>query len=134
MIYHTSQSRVSEMSDETNPPPILPIVHIPRPLLIPRFSAPPATINLQLDPWSSNTGKLWYACRVLRSPKRAAELVKTITADNSLSNGSIHTILQDMPGFSPTRWVSGMKCLAHLHNLGIKANVLDTHRDVPAKL
>ncbi|KAJ7836555.1 hypothetical protein B0H14DRAFT_3130234 [Mycena olivaceomarginata] len=89
---------------------------VPRPL-----SNPP--MNIQFDLWTSNAGVSWFAWIIIQTPQHAAQLLGTIITDNSVDNATVRSMVRSHPLYSPTRWVSGLRCLAHLHNLGLETNI-----------
>lgn len=121
--------------------------HIPRPLRIPRLLGP--TTNIQIDPWTSNSGiTIWVslsgcipyiwelnyiqqAHNILRNP----DVCIYCPPDDSFSHGSqgtrplVKMIVHDnavnnveiQRMFSSARWISGLRCVHHLCNLQLQA-------------
>ncbi|KAJ7439266.1 hypothetical protein B0H11DRAFT_1934688 [Mycena galericulata] len=67
------------------------------------------TVNISADAWTSRAGTLYVAAvHRLEEQNPMPIASSTVTVDNA----SDRTLLQ-----IPTRWMSGMRCLAHLLNL-----------------
>ncbi|KAJ7930290.1 hypothetical protein B0H13DRAFT_1858920 [Mycena leptocephala] len=58
-----------------------------------------------------------------KASQGAAQLVGTIITDNSVNNNAtVQRVISSHPLFSPSRWTSGLTCVAHLHNLHVQTN------------
>ncbi|KAJ7936252.1 hypothetical protein B0H13DRAFT_1853619 [Mycena leptocephala] len=52
-----------------------------------------------------------------------AQLVRTIITDNSANNNAtVQLVIGSHPSFSPSRWTSELRCVAHLYNLQAQTN------------